>query len=574
MEVEGEPGAGAVRGIAADQRIEEMVVDGVGKLQVWQLSADFPGPVAPREFVAMTATTDRYGDCGEDEREDGARSNHYMVVSIPVDHPDVAPRDGLVRGCFESVEVIRLVELGKNGGSHWSNKQSKSATNLLSEEKSVRSRSTSRQRAGTISFSESRGPEAKGEMVDRIQEEDNDDDDGTAVEWTMITRSDPGGGIPRFMVERNTPASITQDAVKFLNWAIQQEELTEEEKEMEKQGIPAEERERRLSFRRESLGEARYSPAEANGHLAGVVPPSSDRGIIASLAAVTENTLEAYTPNVIRESLEPWLSHPQPTDDAGKGGDEDVSTETSSLSSFESAQQYYSIEDHDIRDSSPSNVPTDSMSGLEMKSSRTSEEAAAQEVMMGDDKHYKELEKLERRRKELEARFDKQRQAEAKKSEDVSHKEARNAEKARERHEKEIKKQKEKYDREVQKLEEKREREAKRLIERQKRAKEKDGLAKIKRDHDEFKSQVDILKKENELLRAQVLELQRENTMLVKEVGKLEGGPITLRTVADEIKKGSRIRGSSVGSKASRESYPSKESDNSRRSDSTETAEE
>jgi len=583
MEVQGEPGAGAVRGIAADQRVEERVVNGVGKLQVWQLSAAFPGPVAPREFVAMTASTDRCSDYNGGEGEDGVRSNQYMVVSIPVDHPDAAPRNGLVRGFFESVEVIRQVELGKKDGSRWSNKQSRSATNLLSAEKPVRSRSTSRQRSGTISYAESRGPDAKGEKVERAQEglEGEDaDDDGTAVEWIMITRSDPGGGIPRFMVERHTPASITQDAVKFLNWAVKQEELIEEDEEMEKQGIPAEERERRLSVRRESLEEARFSPVEANGHLAGVVPPSSGHGIIASLTAVAENALEAYTPNVIREGLEPWLSHPRPTNDANNKEDEDNSTETSSLGSFESAQQYYSIEDHSIRDSSSSNIPTDSMSGLDMKGSQTSEEATVQEVVVGDDKHYKELEKLERRRKELEARFEKQRQVEAKKSEDISHKEARVAEKARERHEKEIKKQKEKYDREVKKLEEKREREAKRHIERQKKAQERDGLAKIKRDRDEFKSQVDILRKENELLRAQVLELQRENTMLVKEVGKLDGGSITLRTVKDEIKKGSRNRGSSVGSKesrmskGSRESYPSKGSNDSGRNDAAETAEE
>jgi len=583
MEVEGEPGAGAVRGIAADHKVEERVVDGVGKLQVWQLSAAFPGPVSPREFITMTAATDRCGDCDEGEEQDGVRSNHYMVVSIPVDHPDAAPRDGLVRGFYESVEVIRQVDLAKKDGSRWSDTQSKSATNLLASGETVRSRSTSRQRASTISYAKSRGPDAKGEKVDRVQEgteAEDEDDEGTAVEWIMVTRSDPGGGIPRFMVERNTPAAIIQDATKFLSWATKQEELFEEDAEMEKQGISAEERERRLSVRRESLQESRFSPAEANGHLAGVLPSSSGHGIIASIAAATENALETYTPNIIRDGLEHWLSHPLTTDDTGTGADDDNSTETSSLGSFESAQQYYSIEDHDIQDSLSSNVPTDSMSGLDTKSSQSSEGLRVQDIMVEDNKHYKELEKLERRRKELEARFEKQRQTEAKKSEDISSKEARDAEKARERHEKEVRKQKEKHDREIKKLEEKREREAKRLIERQKKAQEKDMLSKIKRDRDEFKSQVDILRKENELLRTQVLELQRENTTLVREVGKLESGPITLRTVKDEIKKGSRNRGSSVGSKesrtsrASKDSYPSKGSDDSRRGDSTEIAEE
>lgn len=82
-----------------------------------------------------------------------------MVVSIPVSHPDAPPRTGMVRGYYESIEMIREIPLP--GG----------------------------------------------------------DAETNPVEWIMVTRSDPGGGIPRFMVERNVPSSIVQDAVKFLNWA-------------------------------------------------------------------------------------------------------------------------------------------------------------------------------------------------------------------------------------------------------------------------------------------------------------------------------------------------------------------
>ncbi|KAF5016598.1 hypothetical protein F66182_11674 [Fusarium sp. NRRL 66182] len=45
----------------------------------------------------------------------------------------------------------------------------------------------------------------------------------------MITRSDPGGSVPRWMVERGTPKSITGDAVKFLNWASEPDQLGEGE---------------------------------------------------------------------------------------------------------------------------------------------------------------------------------------------------------------------------------------------------------------------------------------------------------------------------------------------------------
>ena len=85
---------------------------------------------------------------------------HFMVVSIPVTHPDTPPRNGMIRGFYESIEMIREIPLPAS-----------------------------------------------------------DDAETNPVEWIMVTRSDPGGGIPRFMVERSVPSSIVQDAVKFLDWA-------------------------------------------------------------------------------------------------------------------------------------------------------------------------------------------------------------------------------------------------------------------------------------------------------------------------------------------------------------------
>jgi hypothetical protein len=92
-----------------------------------------------------------------------------MVVSIPVSHPDAPRRQNMVRGFYESIEMIREIPL-------------------------------------------------------------NDGDAETnPVEWIMVTRSDPGGGIPRFMVERNVPSSIVQDAVKFLDWACVKDDNVEAE---------------------------------------------------------------------------------------------------------------------------------------------------------------------------------------------------------------------------------------------------------------------------------------------------------------------------------------------------------
>ena len=124
---------------------------------VYQLSAQFPGPTSPREFITLLITSDTC--LTEASKVGNSIPRHYMVVSIPVSHPDAPPRSNMVRGYYESIEMIR--EIPMSGG----------------------------------------------------------DPETNPVEWVMITRSDPGGGIPRFMVERSVPSSIVQDAVKFLDWA-------------------------------------------------------------------------------------------------------------------------------------------------------------------------------------------------------------------------------------------------------------------------------------------------------------------------------------------------------------------
>lgn len=542
MAVEGGPGEGAVRGIAADRRVEQRVVEGEGKLEVFQLSAAFPGPVAPREFVVMTVTGEGVLGREQEGEKSGEEPGRYVVVSVPVEHPDALPRDGLVRGYYESVEMIREVRIGKDLSRPTS--KSKSSTDLLDE--SMRSRSTSRQRGITISYAESRGPGAKGERIDR------GDDDENAVEWIMITRSDPGGGIPRFMVERNTPSSITADAVKFLKWALKQEEEVVEEELMEQQGLPEEERERRRSLAKEKTieEEETYNPIEANGHLAALVPPSAG-GLFSSITNAAEAAIDTYAPDVVRQQLEPWLpQHPQPADAAEE---DDESTETSSLGSFESAQQFNTAEDfRELGNSSSSTPMAESLASLQIEGSN--------ESRPDDERHYKEISKLEKRRKELEKKFEQQRRREEKKSEEINAKDAKEAEKARDRHEREIKKQKERHEKELKRLEEKREKEAKRLVERQKKQADKDELSRVKRERDEFKQQVDILKVENELLRKQLGELQKENTTLVREVGKVEGGNSALRLVRQELKRTSTDRTSSAGSKASRKSKESKAS--------------
>ncbi|OKL60361.1 hypothetical protein UA08_04175 [Talaromyces atroroseus] len=109
----------------------------------------------------------------------------YIIVSKPCEHPNAPPQDNYIRGQYESVELIRELPIEK------STKQ-KPTTSMLT-----------------------------------TGDEEVDEDAPNPVEWIMITRSDPGGSVPKWLVERGTPKSITGDTVKFLNWASKPDLLGE-----------------------------------------------------------------------------------------------------------------------------------------------------------------------------------------------------------------------------------------------------------------------------------------------------------------------------------------------------------
>ncbi|KFY75553.1 hypothetical protein V499_04489 [Pseudogymnoascus sp. VKM F-103] len=238
MKIHGGPGVGNIRGIGGERCVECREAGG-GKMEVYHLSAQFPGPTTPRDFVTMLMTTER--------REEGG-PRQFMIVSKPCIHPQTPVRDGFIRGQYQSVEFIREVpvlptptksasmnDLTAASQPAKSRKRAESQASSLNRSAVLRNANSShpgpcpapghtptrtpsedrRQRGHTISFAGSRGVDAKGEYHDIPA----DDPERNPVEWIMLTRSDPGGSVPRFMVERGTPGSIVADAAKFLNWA-------------------------------------------------------------------------------------------------------------------------------------------------------------------------------------------------------------------------------------------------------------------------------------------------------------------------------------------------------------------
>ncbi|KAK8246255.1 hypothetical protein HDK90DRAFT_406039 [Phyllosticta capitalensis] len=499
LAVEGGPGSGCVRGIGGDRRLEQRTVEGVGEMEVLQLSAQFPGPTSPREFITLLLTSDNA--LTEKSKPhmtplDEALNQvprHYMVVSIPTEHPEAPPRDsqGLVMGQYESIEMIREIPLRKDSASE-------------------------------------------------------DDPETNPVEWIMITRSDPGGGIPRFMVDRGTPGSIVADTKKFLDWACARDHVPDPE-----EGIDPDEVAALTSGTGNEKGEI-YDAAAGNAHGAGVGTSIADRpqsiphtrttsaesstgsrnsGLVSGLTTALGNGIQSYAPQSVASYLQP---SPQPVSPAST---ESTESETSSLHSFTSAQQWTTATEHGSKkaplerlDPGTANNSSSSLGASSSKSATPSSQKTPYD---------KELAKLDSKRAALEAKLQRAREKEASRSE---------ANTAREEREK--KKAQEKYEKEVAKLAAKREKEQKKMLDRRRKDEGKRDADRFKRERDEAKARADVAEMEVKLLRDQVRELQKENTVLVQAMGRSEEGRAVLKNVADEIGAGSDA--GSAKSRASR----------------------
>ncbi|KAF2757966.1 hypothetical protein EJ05DRAFT_476254 [Pseudovirgaria hyperparasitica] len=517
LAVQGAPGEGNVRGIGGDKRLEKVELDGVGKVEVYQLSAQFPGPVAPREFVTLLLTSDNalteksapHVDSPEVIKE---VPRHFLIVSIPVTHPDAPARNGLVRGQYESVEMIREIPLPK----------SKTTSN--------------------VSLADETGDASEADF-------DVDVDDAVAernpVEWIMVTRSDPGGGIPRFMVERGTPGSIVTDASKFLDWAC-----AKDENDLEDGSKP---NDAAAESTRKSIESKRFSVVENNAYLAGVgesiadrpstsrthsktaIPTASDPqpapvGIISSIAASLPTVIQTHLPGSFVPDSSPSSS-----------------SDSESTLSFASADEFASSSDPSTPIPS-SNSAAASLSSIEPRALDDTDSTNSGIPSPAPSRHQKELDKIARQRTDLEDKLTKQRQRAESRAAEESKKGEQQASKAREKHARQIKQQQEKYEKEMARLEAKREKEARRLLDRQRKEQDRTELAKVKRERDESVQRALIAEKEAALLQLRVGELQRENTALVGRVGRMDGGLEVLREVRDEVGGGLGGPGSGKGS--------------------------
>ena len=581
LAVQGAPGEGNIRGIGAETKVEDIDVPHRGKVEVYRLSAQFPGPTTPRDFVTLLATSSR---ALKHEREDGKVSDllprHYMIISKPCNHPETQPRDGFIRGQYESVEFIREVPR-KLKTSHSSTNLSqihhKHGHNLeqdllirKAEEHPRPSHEDGDRHHLRVNTSgpHSREPSPLGRKRSQTvnvagspsRSHDGPDDydpDENPVEWIMVTRSDPGGSVPRFLVERGTPASICADAVKFLDWAcgLQESESPEtpmqhpksfrresftswQETESKERGQESEEKQASISEK------PALSPTSTKSEPSPTSPqyqtPDSPHNRIASpgIMSSVAGVLSAYAPQTVLNHLPQSQGTPEPDLPTQaqssnlamppKSPDDDAAS-TISSTSFASADSYLddpesnSITSHSLQDGSS-----------------TSTQKIAEH-------HEKELSKLSQRRATLESKFAATKSKLASQASTATEKEQASLKKAEERHEKELKKHEERYNRELKKIEERKKKEAKKAEERKRKAEDKDEKARLTRERDETVAKLDLLEKEREVWMRQVGELQKENTALMQKIGKLEGGDGRVKgvTIAG-LEEGKRSRSSSL----------------------------
>jgi len=441
------------------------------------------------------------------------RPRQFTAVSKPCTHPDCPQRQGFIRGQYESVEIIREVPVDRPlrrvrssidvSRDPFSGASRESSGNLLGKQAIVRSARQTASDTGqsgdqtkTVSFAENPARQSKSEAGS-----DDEDEVEMAIEWLMVTRSDPGGSVPRFLVEKGTPPGIVTDAGRLIDWLSKEHtesthnEIPDGPEESQDQGplLPT-------SSRETALADTRQISAASDEDN---TPPSSFYGMITSAIGAAGSVAVSKLLN--QSSSTQTLDQ----DDEEDSGEEEDDDDVSSSASFASAEEGELAPAVDIASSSLS-----TKSAVSGDSHNPAASAA---------RHEKALRKLEDRRRAAEEKTARaQERAIARRREDEE-RDAQAVARLREKHEKELAKQETKFRREREKLEERRRAEEKKAEDRRRKAAEKEERADLQMALEKARAEKDVALKQIEILKEQVGALQAQNTRLVREAGEDRG---------------------------------------------------
>lgn len=454
-----------------------------------------------------------------------AKSRYFMLVSKPCNHPECPQRSGYIRGQYESVEFIREIKVAKplrkvRSSTDLSHGDAAQARQFAEDDLNRDALNRSAHGAGatdggkrdkTIAFADTEEEELK-------EKEDFE----TLVEWLMVTRSDPGGSVPRFMVEKGTPAGIAGDAEKFLKWVQHKKP-----EELAKAG------EQDTEFEDETSSKTEHD--QMNHDQKTIVPVSKTNSDSTMKAPEYPQEYEDLpSPGGIYGMISGALSAVAarlPVNPLGsaRGGDTDTDPSPSNSSDDDSSDilSFHSADSDLDGDSRLSNTddndnllpPISTSKDGEAQSTHSSESTGG--ISTSITQHEKELRKLEDKKRKAAEKLERaQERAKNKKGNDSQRDEAAIA-KLKEKHDREVQKQEEKYRRDLKRLEEKRAHEKKKAEEKRRKQAEKEVQQNLAMQLEQAKAERDIALKQIDVLKEQVGELQGQNTLLVAKLGKI-----------------------------------------------------
>ncbi|KAI9806218.1 MAG: hypothetical protein M1825_006333 [Sarcosagium campestre] len=607
LQVQGGPGEGNIRGIGGERKVETKVAHGTGKLEVYHLSAQFPGPTTPRDFVTLLITSSSAMDGSLSSPSLGALNasspegseswkstsqgpRHFMVISKPCIHPDCPPRDGFIRGEYESIEFIREIPIHPpSPRTPKKTGRSRAGTAVMSRDAMIRNASRSqshlgetsrvdvagddssstspgRRRSKTISFAEHAQLQNGSSIAEAIKEDASStssqlsDTEANPVEWIMITRSDPGGSVPRWMVERGTPSGIVSDAGKFLDWACRKahaysdddsddddEQNEEEDTTLGARDSPPDPK-TTAAPQAEGVEDADAIDTAREQVASEPENPSQDGGLLQGVGNVVSAGLTSVVPSAITSRLPGRTADTEASPDghvpALALNEEPLSSssssdsETSSIASFATASAgddtYANLPDDATRDRQQRQLNTETASLRTAASSNTTNTSSLTQpkdssiLPISQTAYEKLAARLADRKRQHEEKFAaaRSRIGGPDRTTDITPKEAAALTKAADRYKHDVAKEEARFQREKAKLEERAVRERRKTEERQRKERDRDERARWTRDRDSWKKQDDLSRRERELLLQQVGQLQRENTALAARLGRLDAAAL------------------------------------------------
>lgn len=334
-----------VRGMGVAKKAEDVEVvdaDGttiLGSVRVYDIAAHFPKPTTPRDFVQVGFSwNDPVGTDEGSSLPRGRRCRSWLSVSKPCLHPDLPQQEGYIRGQYESVEFIREIlpaaaekvdghrsstSLAKRKSVSWSDLNLVQHEQTSEPPKQDDKKDKKQPKHGKTESSAQEKPNEQQSDSSVAASNDVPDDEANPfpVEWIMITRSDPGGSIPRWVVEKGTPKSIWGDTSKFLDWASREE--------------PPDDGTGDISSNRASEDEHRDSDADEG--FDEIHPEERHNGLIANFSYLLNAGLERYAPQMVLDYV-PYRNRGTPEPGTSDDDDDDDDS-TSTISTIHSSRR-------------------------------------------------------------------------------------------------------------------------------------------------------------------------------------------------------------------------------------------